>query len=98
MCIRIGGDGLPPKVGVKLNGTTVAWKKKVKYFGNFISHKLSDSEDVALKTATFISHVNMLNKFSKIPSLVRGSLLQTYCCSWYGSLTWDINSKNMSDS
>ena len=58
------------------------------------SHNLSDSEDVALKTATFISQVNMLNnKFSKISSLVRGSLLQTYCCSWYGSQTWDINSK-----
>ena len=65
MCIRIGGDGEPPKVCVKLNGTTVTWKKKVKYLGNLISHNLSDSEDVFLKTATFISQVNMLNnKFS----------------------------------
>ena len=31
MCIRIGGDGEPAKVCVKLNGTTVTWKKKVKY-------------------------------------------------------------------
>ena len=50
MCIKIGGDGEPPQVGVKLHGTTVEWKKKVKFLGNFISHYLSDSEDVAVET------------------------------------------------
>ena len=67
---------------------------KVRYFGNFISHNQSDSKEVALKIATFISQGNMLNnKFSTISSLVWGSLLQMYCCSWYGSQTWDISSE-----
>ena len=70
--------------------------KNVKYLANFISHNLSDSEDVAMKTATFIYQVNMMNnKFSKISSLVRGSLLQKYCCFWHGSQTWDINIKHV---
>ena len=28
-------------------------------------------------------------------SLVKGNLLQTYCCSWHGSQTWDMNSKHV---
>ena len=89
MLIRRFRNDLWSKVGVKINGAIVTWKKNVKYVGNFISHNLSDSEDVVLKTATFISQVNMLNnKLSKISSLVvRGRLIQTYCCSWYGSQT-----------
>ena len=30
-----------------------------------------------------------------IGSLVKDNLLQTYCCSWYGSQTWDMNSKHV---
>ena len=34
-------------------------------------------------------------KLFKISSLLRCSLLQTHCCSWYGSQMWDINSKHV---
>ena len=46
------------------------------------------------KKSVFISQVNSLNaKFATVQPLIRGKLLQTYCCSWYGCQNWDAASK-----
>ena len=81
---------LEPRVNVTLHDTALVWEDKVKHPGNISTHDLSDSIDVTLKTL----QINRLGgKFHKVSSLVQGNLLQTYCCSWYGSQTWDKNSK-----
>jgi len=95
MCINLGKGSREPSVRVTLHGTILLWKDTVKHLGCILMRDLSDAADVTLKTGVFISQVNKLNvKFSKVSSLVRGSLLQTYCCSWYGSQSWEIVSKN----
>ena len=96
MCMKIGNNFREPRVNVTLHGTALVWKDKVKHLGNILTHDLRDAADVTLKTGIFISQVNRLNvKFRKVSSLVKGNLLQTYCCSWYGSQTWDMNSKHV---
>ena len=53
-----------------------------------------DAYDIKAKTNVFISQVNTLNnKFSGVTCNVRGKLLQSYCCAWYGCKTWDLHTK-----
>ena len=94
ICIKIGSDGEPPVKPVMLHGSVISWAKCIKHLGNMINVDLSDEADIALKKSSFVSQVNTLNnKFSSMSSLVRGSLLQAYCCSWYGCQNWDLISK-----
>ena len=94
MCMCIGSSVHLPRRRVTLHGSHIAWSASVKHLGNNITQNLSDSDDIRAKKGVFISQVNKLNnKFSVISSNVRGRLLQTYCCSWYGCQTWDLDSK-----
>ena len=75
-----------------LCGVLIQWKGQVKYLGNIISCDLSDAYDIKAKTN--VSQVNTLNnKFSGVTCNVRGKLLQSYCCAWYGCQTWDLHTK-----
>ena len=68
---------------------------KVKY-GNFITHDLSDLNDITYKKGVFISQNNRLNaRFPFVSSGVKDHLLQTYCCSFYGYQTWDLYGKHV---
>ena len=63
---------------------------------NFLKLKqpidLCDYDDIMYKKGVFISQVNKLNyKFDTVSSSLRGKLFQTYCCSWYGCQTWELN-------
>ena len=79
---------------VKLCGVPIQWKDQVKYLRNIISCDLSDAYDIKAKPNVFISQVNTLNnKFSGVTCNVRGKLLQSYCCVWYGFQTWDFHRK-----
>ena len=89
--MRVGSEGRPPERTIKLNGNILTWKKSVKHLGNIVTHDLKDDDDVNLKKGTFIGQVNKLKcKFCTVQSSLRGRLLQTYCCSWYGCQTWDL--------
>ena len=89
--MRVGSEGRPPERTIKLNGNILTWKKSVKHLGNIVTHDLKDADDVNLKKCTFIGQVNKLKcKFCTVQSSLRGRLLQTYCCSWYGCQTWDL--------
>ena len=93
-CIAIGFNGALPNRSVYLNGSAVSWVTRVKHLGNLINFDLNDKDDILFKKSVFISQVNNLNaKFASIQSRVRGKLLQTYCCSWYGCQTWDAAGK-----
>ena len=92
--IRIGSNGDAPLRNVTLNGTPVVWKQRIKHLGNIITSDLSDQSDIEYKKGVFVSQVNkMNNKLSAVSSNVKGQLLQTYCCSWYGCQTWDLTSR-----
>ena len=92
-CLRIGSNGQAPNRNILLNGNILKWKRKVKHLGNLVKHDLVDYDDIMFKKGVFISQVNKLNvKFNSVPSSLRGRLFQTYCCSWYGSQTWELGS------
>ena len=95
VCMRVGFSGEPPTRVVTLNGAAVMWKQRIKHLGNIITSDLNDKCDIEYKKGVFISHVNRLNnKLSVVSANVKGHLLQTYCCSWYGCQTWDLVSKS----
>ena len=94
-CMRIGSNGDPPARAVSLNGSPLTWTRRIKHLGNIITCDLKDSEDITFKKGAFISQVNRLNcKMSQVSGNVKGQLMQTYCCSWYGCQTWDLASKS----
>ena len=91
VCMRVGNEGKELVRGVTLNGTKLSWHKRVKHLGNIVTHDLKDDQDISYKRGVFISQVNKLKcKFQTINSTLRGKLLQTYCCSWYGCQIWDL--------
>ena len=78
-----------------LNSKVLKWSTKAKHLGNVITCDLSDVSDISKKKGVFISHVNKLKcKMSNVSGVIRGRLLQTYCCSWYGCQTWDLTGKS----
>ena len=93
--MRIGSNGDPPARAVSLSGSPLTWTRRIKHLGNIFTCDLKDSEDITFKKGAFISQVNRLNcKMSEVSDNVKGQLLQTYCCSWYGCQTWDLASKS----
>ena len=89
--MRIGGKGTAPGRCVTMKGVPIEWKTKIRHLGNIITYDLCDYHDIKFKKGVFISQVNKLNaKFPFVSSVVKGHLLQTYCCAWYGSQTWDL--------
>ena len=94
--MRVGSGGRPPERTVTLNGIKLTWNKKVKHLGNIVTHDLKDTDDINCKKGVFISQVNKLKcKFCTVQSTLRGRLLQTYCCSWYGCQTWDLSGRSI---
>ena len=76
ICINIGPDGKIPFE------TAIPWTTRAKHLGNWITSDWSDDTDISIKKSVFISQVNTVNiKFGSVSSLIRGRLLQTYCCS-----------------
>ena len=96
ICIKIGPNGTQPTKTVRIFDSAIPWTTRVKHLGNYITSDLSDDADIVMKKAKFISQVNTVNvKFASVPSLIRGRLLQNYCCSWYGCQTWDAVGKSV---
>ena len=82
---------------IYLNGAILEWKLNVKYLGNILSHDLSDAADIKRKKGSFITAVNKLNYvFKNVDSLTKVGLLQTYCTSWYGCQSWQLDTVDAS--
>ena len=89
-------DGTASRRSVTMNGEPILWKSQIRHLGNFITHDLSDLNDITYKKCVFIYQVNRLNaRFPFVSSGVKGHLLQTYCCSFYGCQTWDLYGKHV---
>ena len=90
------GKGTAPRRSVTMNGEPILWKSQIRHLGNFITHDLSDLNDITYKKGVFISQVNRLNaRFPFVSSGVKSHLLQTYCCSFYGCQTCNLYGKHV---
>ena len=95
-CMRMEGGGTAPRRSVTMNGKPILWKSQIRHLGNFITHDLSDLNDITYRKGVFIFQVNRLNaRFPFVTSGVKGNLLQTHCCSSYAYQTWDLYGKHV---
>lgn len=79
---------------IKLNGETLSWTDSFKHLGNIISSDMREDLDVQYKRGNFYQSVNGLcAKFKGIlfNCDIAARLFQTYCCSFYGSQTWNMS-------
>ena len=83
MCVRIGSNGDPPARVVSINGSPLAWTRRIKHLGNIITCDLKDSEDITFKkvllyhrstslTAKCLQYLAMLRASSCKHIAVRG--------------------------
>ena len=80
-----------------LNDKKIEWVNPIKHLGNYIDRSLNDSIDCAHKISIYIGHqVNTLcANFGCLQMSVLVCLFKTYCCKFYGSQMWLINSKSI---
>ena len=84
VCIKYG-DKVEFNEHVVMNGNIIEWPDSVRHLGNFVDAILPDS----LEGRLFIGYVN---KFGHVQPKVLLNLLNTYCCSFYGSSIWGLHS------
>ena len=78
---------------IKLNGSQIPWVKEIKHLGNYINKTLSYKSDCRYKLSAFIRTVNkLIANFSNLQQDVIARLFKSYCCSFYGSQAWQIDS------
>ena len=78
-----------------MNGNTIQWADNVRHLSNFVDVAQSDSLDCGYKRSMFIGYVNkLISKFGHLQPKVLLNLFNTYCCSFYGSLTWGLHSND----
>jgi hypothetical protein len=83
-----------PDETAMINGCIINWVDQVRHLGNCVSNNLSDDLDCNIKCATFINSVNKLvGNYGNVSQDVLNRLFNVYCCSFYGSQLWDLNSK-----
>ena len=92
MCIKFG-DNVNVNESIKLNGSQIPWVKKIKHLGNYVNKTLSDKSDCQYKLSSFIGSVNtLIVNFGNLQQNVIARLFKSYCCSFYGSQAWQIDS------
>lgn len=92
VCIKFG-DTIKEHEKVTLKNSEIAWVSKIKHLGNFIDTSLTDEIDCRMKISSFIGQVNKLNaNFGHLQTHVLSRLFKLYCCSYYGSQIWCLNS------
>ena len=90
---QVWGPVHPEEIAV-INGCIIKWVDQVRHLGNYVSNNLSDNQDCNIKCATFINSVNKLvGNYGNVSHDVLNRLFNVYCCSFYGSQLWDLNSK-----
>ena len=79
---------------VYLGENKLKWDNKVKHLGNFLSSTQSDKDDIDSKINSFIVSVNtLMAKFGFLQSNILDFLFNSYCCSFYGSQSWELTSR-----
>ena len=79
---------------VYLNDKKIEWVNQIKHLGNYIDRNLNDNIDCTHKKSRFIGQVNKLcANFGYLQMSVLVRLFKTYCCTFYGSQMWQVNSQ-----
>ena len=90
--MSVGSNGQPP---TRVNCYFERSKQRIYSILEMLSRQTArDKCDVESMKGSFVPHVNQLNRLSVVFASVKGKLLRTYCCSWYGCQTWYLVSKS----
>ncbi len=94
VCLKYSHCGDLTVLVVCLNGQKLKWEANVKLMGNIITSNLDDMDDIELNIWEYFGQVNkQLSDFQRLKHDVLSELFTTYCNSFYGSLAWDLISK-----
>ena len=66
-CMRIGGNDTAPRRFVTMNGEPILWKRRIRCLGNFITHNLSDLNDITYKKGVFFSSFKLTDLTQDFP-------------------------------
>jgi hypothetical protein len=92
MCIKFGSP-VTDDDNVYLDGTLIQWVDKIKHLGNTLNVSLNDVSDCASKCCVFNASVNkLIGNYGGLQSDILCKLFRSYCCSFYGSPLWNLNS------
>ena len=92
MCIKFGSP-VTCYDKVNLDGCVVKWVDQVKHLGNTINVKRTDTSDCDIKRHVFNGAVNkLIGNYGALAPDILCKLFSSYCCSFYGSQLWDLNS------
>ena len=95
MCIKFG-DNVNVNEIIKLNDSQIPWVKEIKHLGNYVNKTWSDKSDCQYKLSYFIESVSkLIVNFGNLQQDVIARLFKSYCCSFYGSQTSQIDSTYM---
>lgn len=74
-----------------LNNVWLKWKKHVRHLGVYVNYNLDDNVDIRYKRWDFIYSLNdMCTDFSSLSCVTLNALFGSYCCSFYGSQSWNL--------
>ena len=76
-----------------MDSSDLLWTDDVVHLGNYINSARNDDVDCNIKTYFFIGYVNkLMANYGRLQTSVLINLVNSYCCSFYGSHLWKFNS------
>lgn len=93
ICIKFGSN-VQVYDRVVLGGSLITWGDHVRHLVNIVNNKLTDEDVCKFKHSTFIGSFNKqrIGNFGGVQTDILCKLFISYCCSFYGSQLWSINS------
>lgn len=95
ICTKFGSPRTPYD-RLHVDNVEIKWVEKCIHLGNSINTNLDDSSDCTAKISHFFGSVNKtIANFGFSSNETLAFLFNTYCCSFYGSQIWSLNSRNV---
>lgn len=92
LCIKFGNK-LSGNETAKLDNSVISWVDNIKHLGNYIDTTRTDVLDCRRKISEFTGYVNkLIANFGHLQDDILCTLFNTYCCSYYGSQIWRLDS------
>ena len=94
MCIKYG-EPVKDSENIILDRVQLKYYETVRHLGNFFNNDNNGTiSDINYKCSSFTGYFNkMMSHYSHLQPDVLCRLFKSYCCSFYGSLLWQYNSK-----
>ena len=91
-----GRRNLAKPVNLNLCGKELPWVDRAEHLGHALHSDGTMRQDIKEKRAQFIdTAVKIKESFSTAYPPQQIYAIEKYCCSWYGSSLWDLNSKEV---